>query len=63
MIVLTAATQHTVVKAEALGRKHVPYRHPPSTRQGQHSRVLVGALNAVEKVPVFRVRAVHGRIL
>ena len=32
-------------------------------QQGQHSRVLVSSLNAVEDVPVFRVGAVHGRIL
>ena len=32
-------------------------------QQGQHSRVLVSSLNAVEDVPVFRVAAVHGRVL
>lgn len=45
-----------------LGRGHNTADLPRGVR-GRHSRVLVGALNAVEKVPILRVRAVHGGIL
>lgn len=71
LVILSASAHdrhHRSYRQGATGR--VPDRgtspSPPAAAsgdEGPHSRVLVGSLNAVEEVPVFRVCAVHDGIL
>lgn len=63
MIIIVAITQQTEYQGLRCCTENTRSADVLGAGQGQHSRVLVGPLNAVEEVSVFRVSAIHCRIL